>query len=89
MVPEIHVTDENPPMFGLDWLDECSEKVNFGGGATDELLNEVNKTLSYKIRGEFSNKYRQQAMFELLGQDFAQLHFPHHQVLCNFSLKKN
>ena len=46
----------------------------------DELLADVNKQLSFKIRGEFSNKYRQQAILELLGQDFARLHFPHHKV---------
>ena len=80
MVPEIHVTDENPPMFDLEWLDGCSEKIKFGGSGTSEILTEVNKQLSFKIRGEFSNKFRQQAMFELLGQDYAQLHFPHHQV---------
>eukprot|EP00090_Calanus_glacialis_P009715 TRINITY_DN18105_c0_g1_i1.p1 TRINITY_DN18105_c0_g1~~TRINITY_DN18105_c0_g1_i1.p1 ORF type:complete len:655 (+),score=221.26 TRINITY_DN18105_c0_g1_i1:2-1966(+) len=79
MVPEIHVTDENPPMFELEWLDGCSEKIKFGGSGTNEILTEVNKQLSFKIRGEFSNKFRQQAMFELLGQDYAQLHFPHHQ----------
>ena len=80
MVPEIHVTDENPPMFELEWLDGCSEKIKFGGSGTNEILTEVNKQLSFKIRGEFSHKFRQQAMFELLGQDYAQLHFPHHQV---------
>ena len=80
MVPEIHVTDENPPMFDLEWLDGCSDKIKFGGSGTNEILTEVNKQLSFKIRGEFSNKFRQQAMFDLLGQDYAQLHFPHHQV---------
>ena len=86
-------------MFNLEWLDLCSEKVRaklarypcaqvrFSGGATDELLNEVNKQLAYRstftsnrvsdlkkhhialhkhyiygtrVRGEFSNKHRQQ-----------------------------
>ena len=32
------------------------------------------------MRGEFTNKYRQQAVFELLGQDYTKVHFPHHEV---------
>ena len=32
------------------------------------------------MRGEFTNKYRQQAIFELLGQDYTKVHFPHHEV---------
>ena len=43
-------------------------QISFSGPGIDDLLAEVNKQLSYKIRGEFNNKYRQQAMFELLGQ---------------------
>ena len=27
MVPEIHITDENPPIFELEWLDQCVDKV--------------------------------------------------------------
>ena len=80
MVPEIHITDENPPIFELEWLDQCVDKIQFSGPGVDELLADVNKQLSFKIRGEFSNKYRQQAILELLGQDFARLHFPHHKV---------
>ena len=96
MLPEIHITDENPPIFDLEWMDQCVDKVNikntshfmylcftqiqFNGPGVDELLADVNKQLSFKVRGEFSNKYRQQAILELLGQDFARLHFPHHQV---------
>ena len=38
---QIEVTDENPAMFHLEWLDSCSERVNFQGQATDELLAEV------------------------------------------------
>ena len=84
MVPEIHITDENPPIFELEWLDQCVDKIQFSGPGVDELLADVNKQLSFKIRGEFSNKYRQQAILELLGQDFARLHFPHHKVgLCD------
>ena len=80
MVPEIHITDENPPIFELEWLDQCVDKIQFSGPGVDDLLADVNKQLSFKIRGEFSNKYRQQAILELLGQDFARLHFPHHKV---------
>ena len=99
MVPEIHIIDENPPIFDLEWMDAVVDKVltvslqikvvyiyilpkvNFSGPGIDELLADVNKQLSFKIRGEFNNKYRQQAMFQLMGQDFARLHFPHHEVL--------
>ena len=38
---QIEVTDENPAMFHLEWLDSCSERVDFQGQATDELLAEV------------------------------------------------
>ena len=78
-IPQIQVIDENPPIFDLEWMDNCVDKVNFAGPGIDQLLADVNKQLSFKIRGEFSNKYRQQALLELLGQDFARLHFPHHQ----------
>lgn len=27
MVPEIHITDENPPIFDLEWMDQCVDKV--------------------------------------------------------------
>ena len=107
MVPEIHITDENPPIFDLEWMDQCVDKVHnynysddrclrclpytcfsqiqFSGPGVDDLLADVNKQLSFKVRGEFSNKYRQQAILELLGQDFARLHFPHHQVGADIS----
>ena len=58
----------------------CFTQIQFSGPGVDDLLADVNKQLSFKVRGEFSNKYRQQAILELLGQDFARLHFPHHQV---------
>ena len=85
MVPEINIIDENPPIFDLEWMDQCADKVNksmmilafdnskmvqvtFTGPGIDELLAEVNKQLSYKIRGEFNNKFRQQAMFVVKGK---------------------
>ena len=106
MVPEIHIIDENPPIFDLEWMDAVVDKVltvslqikvvyiyilpkvNFSGPGIDELLADVNKQLSFKIRGEFNNKYRQQAMFQLMGQDFARLHFPHHEVLLKAEISK-
>ena len=27
MVPEINVIDENPPIFDLEWMDQCVDKV--------------------------------------------------------------
>ena len=27
MVPEIHIIDENPPIFDLEWMDQCADKV--------------------------------------------------------------
>ena len=63
----------------------CSTQIQFSGPGVDDLLADVNKQLSFKVRGEFSNKYRQQAILELLGQDFARLHFPHHQVEADMS----
>ena len=63
----------------------CSTQIQFSGPGVDDLLADVNKQLSFKVRGEFSNKYRQQAILELLGQDFARLHFPHHQVEAEMS----
>lgn len=28
MVPEINIIDENPPIFDLEWMDQCADKVN-------------------------------------------------------------
>ena len=28
MVPEINVIDENPPIFDLEWMDQCVDKVS-------------------------------------------------------------
>ena len=36
--------------------------MSFSGPGIDDLLAEVNKQLSYKIRGEFNNKFRQQVI---------------------------
>ena len=27
MVPEINIIDENPPIFDLEWMDQCADKV--------------------------------------------------------------
>ena len=29
MVPEIHIIDENPPIFDLEWMDQCVDKVSW------------------------------------------------------------
>lgn len=75
----IEVTDQNPSMFQLDWLNACHDNVDFGVSHTENFLAEVNRTLAHRVRGEFNNQWKQQALFELLGQDYVQLHFPHHQ----------
>ena len=41
MVPEIMVTDHNAPLFDVDWLNSCNEKVTFGGSNTESFLAEV------------------------------------------------
>ncbi|XP_023332479.1 uncharacterized protein LOC111704471 [Eurytemora carolleeae] len=79
MVPEIMITDENAPLFDLDWLNSTAEQINLADGKIDKFLTEINKTLAHRMRGEFTNKYRQQAVFELLGQDYTKVHFPHHE----------
>ena len=28
MVPEINIIDENPPIFDLEWMDQCADKVS-------------------------------------------------------------
>ena len=32
MVPEIHIIDENPPIFDLEWMDQCVDKVSWTAG---------------------------------------------------------
>jgi hypothetical protein len=36
---QIEVTDSNPAMFNLEWLDACSEKVKFGKYQKTEYQN--------------------------------------------------
>jgi hypothetical protein len=36
--------------------------------------------MAHRLRGEFTNKLRQQAIFELLGPTFVAVYFPHHEV---------
>ena len=51
-------------MFNMEWLDACSQKVSFEGGAIHHILAEVNNQMSFKVRGEFSNALRQQVIQE-------------------------
>jgi hypothetical protein len=43
-------------------------------------LWQVNKSMAHRLRGEFTNKLKQQAIFELLGPTFVGVYFPHHEV---------
>jgi hypothetical protein len=66
-------------IYELDWLEECYKKVRFPNPKCEDFLVEINKTLSYKIRGELDNQVKQQALFKLLGEDYVRIHFPHHK----------
>ena len=41
--------------------------------------SQVNAVLSQKISGELDNQVKQQALFQLLGEDYVRIHFPHHK----------
>ena len=41
---------------------------------------QVNKSMAHRLRGEFTNKKRQQAIFELLGPTYVAIYFPHYEV---------
>ena len=41
---------------------------------------QVNKSMGHRLRGEFTNKKRQQAIFELLGPTYVAIYFPHYEV---------
>ena len=43
------------------------------------LVFQVNAVLSQKISGELDNQVKQQALFQLLGEDYVRIHFPHHK----------
>ena len=66
-------------MYDLDWLEDCYKRVKFPNPKCEELLVEVNEGLSHKITGELDNQVKQQALFQLLGEDYVRIHFPHHK----------
>ena len=79
MSSEVTITLNERHLYDLDWLEDCYKRVRFPNPKCEEFLVEINKTLSYKIRGELDNKVKQQALFSLLGEDYVRIHFPHHK----------
>ena len=77
--PEVTILLNERQLYELDWLEDCYKKVRFPNPKCEEFLVEINNTLSHKIRGELDNKYKQQALFSLLGEDYVRIHFPHHK----------
>lgn len=67
------------PLYDLDWLEDCYKAVRFPNPKCEDFLVEVNQVLSQKISGELENQTKQQALFQLLGEDYVRIHFPHHK----------
>ena len=76
---EVTILLNERQIYDLEWLEHCYKKVRFPNPKCEEFLVEINNTLSHKIRGELDNKYKQQALFSLLGEDYVRIHFPHHK----------
>ena len=71
--------DHAGPLYELEWLQTCYTKVSFPNPKCADFLAEVNEKLSERIRGELDNEVKQQALFQLLGEDYVRMHFPHHK----------
>ena len=78
MAPVTIMLNERP-VYDLDWLEDCYRAVKFPNPKCEDFLVEVNAVLSQKISGELDNNVKQQALFQLLGEDYVRIHFPHHK----------
>lgn len=50
--------------------------MSYPNKKSEDFLLPLNKRLSNKLRGEFDNPVKQQALFSLLGEDYVKLNFP-------------
>eukprot|EP00095_Tigriopus_kingsejongensis_P003186 snap_masked-scaffold91_size383040-processed-gene-1.17 protein:Tk03186 transcript:snap_masked-scaffold91_size383040-processed-gene-1.17-mRNA-1 annotation:"Flotillin-1 " len=71
-------SNENEPkiLFELDWLEDCHRQVALPNPKCEDLCVQVNEKLRKRVRGEFDNEIKQQAMFQLLGEDYVRINFP-------------
>jgi len=65
------------PECGIQILDSDPVKLDWIRHIT---VLQVNKSMAHRLRGEFTNKRRQQAIFELLGPTYVAIYFPHYEV---------
>ncbi|XP_059082396.1 uncharacterized protein LOC131879920 [Tigriopus californicus] len=74
MAPSVDEVEKNS--FEIEWLETCRQKVVLPNSKCEDFCIQVNERLRKRIRGEFDNEIKQQAMFQLLGKDYVRVNFP-------------
>lgn len=77
--PPVTILLNERPLYELEWLEDFYKRVKFPNPKCEGLLVKVNRVLSRRISGEFDDQIKQQALFQLLGEDYVRIHFPHHR----------